>query len=62
MWEECVTAADLSLFWNVTSALLKARSTVVYEANSLLMQAMMDAHLCDALANVLRRIALLPPL
>uniref|UniRef100_A0A914ZSZ0 Lysosomal-trafficking regulator n=2 Tax=Parascaris univalens TaxID=6257 RepID=A0A914ZSZ0_PARUN len=57
MWEECVTAADLSLFWNVTSALLK-----VYEANSLLMQAMMDAHLCDALANVLRRIALLPPL
>uniref|UniRef100_A0A0M3I439 Non-specific serine/threonine protein kinase n=1 Tax=Ascaris lumbricoides TaxID=6252 RepID=A0A0M3I439_ASCLU len=71
MWEECVTAADLSLFWNPTLSSfclfylntgLATFFLQVYEANSLLMQAMMDAHLCDALANVLRRIALLPPL
>ncbi|VDK45537.1 unnamed protein product [Anisakis simplex] len=55
MWEECVTVSDLSLFWNVTSALLK-----IYEVNSLLMQAMIDAHLCETLVNILRRIALLP--
>uniref|UniRef100_A0A0N5AE21 Non-specific serine/threonine protein kinase n=1 Tax=Syphacia muris TaxID=451379 RepID=A0A0N5AE21_9BILA len=59
LWEESATLATVPIFWNISSAILKVL-LIIFEHNSLLMQAMMDAQLCDVLVGVLRKIASVP--